>query len=668
MVGCGAIGCELLKNFALMGVATQKDIDNKPGKMTITDNDLIEKSNLNRQFLFRPADINHSKSQVAREAVLKMNKDSNIEAHVIRVGPESENVYTNDFFQDLDMIVNALDNIAARLYMDTRSVISQRPLLESGTLGTKGHVEVIIPFITETYGSHRDPPEKSVPFCTLKSFPTSVEHTIEWARDKFETLFSMKIHAAKQALSSFKLLDQFFLQNQNKDDSQMNVDPPKVLGVRQVSKVLKSKPRSFEDCIHFARNLFEKSFTHKIMNLLHVFPEDHVLDDGVLFWAPPKKIPSIIYFNNKDPLHMDFIIHSAYLWADVWKVPKPEKELTQEEINKIISTTKIPKFVPKNKPIEVDENAEKDEKEKDEKDEKEKEAKEKEEDNYNKIEELKRLHEIMKNITNEIQKELEVFPLDFEKDDETNHHIDFIHCAAMIRAQNYGITQVNRLMTKKIAGKIIPAIATTTSVVSGLVSLELLKLASSKSLRGQRGRKGAFAYFDTKENEKSSQLEKSSEISKNVEYHFVLSDFKNAFLNIALPLLFLSEPGRINDSVIDFKDKKLHFNKWDKWEIHHPNISIEKFIEYCKNKYGLLVADINFNGKLIYANFISKCLEPSFLKKKLRVLFHLPKNTPYADFVVTFFNDKNEQVESPEFRLILTRGKQKKMRVEAKQK
>jgi len=50
MVGCGAIGCEMLKNYALLGIGT----DVADGGITITDNDLIEKSNLNRQFLFRP--------------------------------------------------------------------------------------------------------------------------------------------------------------------------------------------------------------------------------------------------------------------------------------------------------------------------------------------------------------------------------------------------------------------------------------------------------------------------------------------------------------------------------------------------------------------------------------------------------------------------------------
>lgn len=52
MVGCGAIGCEMLKNFALLGVGTAGS-----GQITVTDNDLIEKSNLNRQFLFRQRHI-----------------------------------------------------------------------------------------------------------------------------------------------------------------------------------------------------------------------------------------------------------------------------------------------------------------------------------------------------------------------------------------------------------------------------------------------------------------------------------------------------------------------------------------------------------------------------------------------------------------------------------
>jgi ubiquitin-activating enzyme E1 len=52
VVGAGAIGCELFKNFAMMGLATGNG-----GLLKVTDPDTIEVSNLNRQFLFRRPDV-----------------------------------------------------------------------------------------------------------------------------------------------------------------------------------------------------------------------------------------------------------------------------------------------------------------------------------------------------------------------------------------------------------------------------------------------------------------------------------------------------------------------------------------------------------------------------------------------------------------------------------
>lgn len=65
------------------------------------------------------------------------------------------------------------------LYMDRRCVYYNKPLLESGTLGTKGNVQVVIPKLTESYSSSQDPPEKSIPICTLKNFPNAIEHTLQ---------------------------------------------------------------------------------------------------------------------------------------------------------------------------------------------------------------------------------------------------------------------------------------------------------------------------------------------------------------------------------------------------------------------------------------------------------------------------------------------------------
>jgi ubiquitin-activating enzyme E1 len=68
LVGAGAIGCEMLKNWAMMGVGTGAQ-----GAIHVTDMDRIEKSNLSRQFLFRSGDIGSAKSVVAARAATSMN-------------------------------------------------------------------------------------------------------------------------------------------------------------------------------------------------------------------------------------------------------------------------------------------------------------------------------------------------------------------------------------------------------------------------------------------------------------------------------------------------------------------------------------------------------------------------------------------------------------------
>jgi ubiquitin-activating enzyme E1 len=97
--------------------------------------------------------------------------------------------------------------------MDRRCVFYGKPLLESGTLGSKGNTQVVIPHVTESYSSSADPPEAGIPICTLKNFPYKPEHTLQWARDYFEGVFCQGPQSVNSFLSdpSYIVGDHFCL-------------------------------------------------------------------------------------------------------------------------------------------------------------------------------------------------------------------------------------------------------------------------------------------------------------------------------------------------------------------------------------------------------------------------------------------------------------------------
>ncbi|XP_056620509.1 ubiquitin-like modifier-activating enzyme 6 isoform X1 [Triplophysa dalaica] len=587
MVGCGAIGCEMLKNLALMGVG----LNRCSGEICITDPDLIEKSNLNRQFLFRPQHIQKPKSTTAAVATLEINPELQIDAHLNKVCPATEDIYSDVFFSHLNVVVTALDNVEARRYVDSRSVSNQKALLDSGTMGTKGHTEIIVPNLTESYNSHRDPPEEEIPFCTLKSFPAVIEHTIQWARDKFESAFSHKP-------SMYNIFWQSHPSPQ--DVLQRLMTGESMEGSFQVIKQLSRRPTHWDQCLALARLKFDKYFKRKALQLLHSFPLDTRLKDGSLFWQSPKRPPSPIEFDLNDPLHFSFVVSASCLFAGVYNIPYSEKSLSYEAVSRVLAGVDVPEYKPAEKHIETDESIKKPDQVK---------------VTVSSEQERVAISQLQETISlNFITAErLRMTPMFFEKDDDSNGHMDFVASASSLRARMYAIEAADRLQTKRIAGKIIPAIATSTAAVAGLVAVELIKVA------------GGYGF----------------------------ESFKNCFFNLAIPVMVLTETAQVKRTHI--RDG-ISFSIWDRWTVFgHEDFTLSGFISAVREKYGIEPTMVVHGVKMLYVPVMPG--HNKRLKLTMHKLIKPSAGRKYVDLTVSFAPevDGDEDLPSPPVRYYFTR-------------
>uniref|UniRef100_A0A023EVG3 SUMO-activating enzyme subunit n=1 Tax=Aedes albopictus TaxID=7160 RepID=A0A023EVG3_AEDAL len=176
VVGAGGIGCEILKNLVLSGF---QDIE-------IIDLDTIDVSNLNRQFLFHKEHVGKSKANVARESALSFNPNAKIKAYHDSITTSN---YGVNFFQQFKLVLNALDNRAARNHVNRLCLTADVPLIESGTAGYNGQVELIKRGLTQCYECTPKAAQKTFPGCTIRNTPSEPIHCIVWAKHLYNQLF-----------------------------------------------------------------------------------------------------------------------------------------------------------------------------------------------------------------------------------------------------------------------------------------------------------------------------------------------------------------------------------------------------------------------------------------------------------------------------------------------
>lgn len=543
MIGAGALGCEYLKLFSIMGMSCDPE-----GQFIVTDDDTIEVSNLNRQFLFRKHHVGKSKSFTASNVVKTFNPEFNVVSKENRASLKTENVFTDNFWDSLSFVVNAVDNVKARTYVDQKSVFHNKMLFESGTLGTKCNSQLIIPNLTECYSDSQDPPEKSVPMCTMRSFPYLINHCIEWARVKFFELF----------VNSSTFLNEFFQDIEKGEKDVMKRMKEDMSELKQIVEFIPHyidlmAKNTLKEYVKLALFFYQHFFDGEIAKLLALFPADYKDKDGNLFWTSPKRPPVNIPFDKSNEDHMKFVTTAVQVLSQVFP---PIEKFTNKDVEQLVKTMKINK-------LELKINEEDRKKLTNEK------ADEKEEsDEENVLMLLKQLKSCYETNKNLVIKEIE-----FEKDDDTNGHIDLMASFSNFRAINYEIPVAPRHKIKLIAGKIIPAIATATAMVCGTVGIEIYKYL----------------------------------LNVNIEQR------RNFFSNLAIPIFSFSEP--IPPVVQKDKDYDVilmgpvvtipkNWNTWSKIEIK-GSLTLQQVIDEIKKEYGFVVSSFVCNSIQVWCSYMN---------------------------------------------------------------
>jgi ubiquitin-activating enzyme E1 len=388
--------------------------------------------------------------------------------------------------------------------------------------------------MTESYSSSQDPPEKSIPICTLKNFPNKIDHTLQWARDLFEGIFSQTPENVNMYLRQPDFVAKTLKQPGSQPVETFN-------GIREC--LVDARPLTFADCCAWARLRFEELYANQIKQLLFNFPADRVTESGAPFWSGPKRCPTPLVFDSANPHHVGFVVAAANLRAVVFGLKGSRDPAT---VLQHIQGLAIPAFKPRSGvKIETDE----------------KRAQEQAQAGAGAVSadegELQHLVQSLPSPSDLAGFKLEA--QDFEKDDDSNFHMDFITAASNCRALNYSIEPADKHTSKGIAGKIIPAIATTTALVAGLVCVELCKVVAG---------------------------------------HKKLESYKNAFLNLALPFVSLAEP--IACQKLKYGDTE--WTLWDRFELN-GDMTVQQLIDYFQNEHGLEVGMLSYDVSLLYSSF-----------------------------------------------------------------
>ena len=334
---------------------------------------------------------------------------------------------------------------------------------------------------------------------------------------------------------------------------------------------------SWAACVGWARRKYESYFVSRINQLLHNFPPNAVTGQGVPFWSPPKRVPKPLPFDPTDKMHMQFVVAGANLRAFTFGITPPPDSRDPAAVAEILRTApecKVTPFKPFTDASIETENKQEDEARRA--------AAGQAAAAMSDEDAIKQEVAALLGARSQLPGGFTVHTNEFEKDDDTNHHMDFISSFGNLRARNYGIEEIEKFAAKLKAGRIIPAIATTTAMATGFVCLELYKHLTTEP-RAMGGR-------------------------------------RNLFANLALPgpLITLSEPAECKkiasgqrwdpDMYMDVDEVAVPegHTLWDNIMVPGAHaMSLEQLFGFFAAQYKLKVTELLVKGKAIYSEVLN---------------------------------------------------------------
>ena len=131
VVGCGGLGAPVVQYLAAAGV----------GSLTLADDDVVERSNLQRQVIHADADVGVPKVESARAYVERLNPDVDVDARETRVARENATA----LLAGHDVVVDASDNFPTRYLLNDACRLAEIPLVHGAVYKFEGQATTLVP-------------------------------------------------------------------------------------------------------------------------------------------------------------------------------------------------------------------------------------------------------------------------------------------------------------------------------------------------------------------------------------------------------------------------------------------------------------------------------------------------------------------------------------------